>query len=233
MSINSQVKFWLAFLLVTSVVFSQVQLLEQGYSGLSVRGGGQYHPDIMTGTVGLEYNIEGRFTVGGLYGQVVEDTIFNSNADGLKVNSKVFGGYGVLEIIEPDKVFPLSLAFITDYSYYTGTGESGGLIVKSHNVSQIGGGPQVGSRFFVGTNGKFAPFAEYKFSYVNIARRKVPKETELWHDIGIALPYSHMVWAEKIGIFVDPRFYVRIGAGDELHFFSNFNVGVLFQLPAY
>jgi hypothetical protein len=221
---------FLLFGLVPVFVFGQVQLFERGSSGIVLPNIGVFaNPDIQEWRVGAEYNVEGKFAIGGYYSQPLSDTIFN---DRYGIISKIIHPYLYFEVIEPDKFVPISLSLKASYrfSHEEKELERGSKAIFRQRV--FSGGPIVGARFFVGKTGIIIPHAGYEFGYVIDIHRDAGKPENkthpLWHDINLGVVYNHM-FNELLGVVLEPKVTVRIGADDPVTFFVPFHVGLVLR----
>ncbi|MBF0433183.1 MAG: hypothetical protein HQK83_18025 [Fibrobacteria bacterium] len=193
-------KFLISFLSLCAIVSAQVQLFENGASGLVVKPGANIHPDIIDFTTAIEYTIEGKFTIGGFYSTPIEDSLFqkwpgitagNYTAGSVsvpvnaysKARSTSFGGYFSFEVIEPDRTFPLSFAI--DVSYFrhsleldlpyvdTTRATVHTLPLVSFERHYVTGGPVMGARFYLGSNSMIVPTAAYALNYVIESRKDI------------------------------------------------------------
>src|SRR5687767_5038114 len=101
----------LALALTTALpVYSQVQLFEAEVSGIIPYVSGKWNPGIQEYVVGLEYNIDGRTTLGFSYSRPIKDTLSFDPA----LKAYTINPYAIFEFIEPDNLKTFSFAIRTD-----------------------------------------------------------------------------------------------------------------------
>jgi hypothetical protein len=213
----------LALALMTALpVFSQVQLFEAEVSGIVPYVTGKWNQGIQEWTVGGEYNIDGRTTLGFAYSRPIKDTLsFDS-----KLHSFTINPYAIFEFIEPDNLKTFSFALRTDLisEDASRSSTSDTLDVTRFNAfsrTSIGGGPIFALRIFSSDRLALIPTAAYEFFYVTYKRDavtaagvagKFPKGKKLWHDLSGSCPF-HFILNEFNGITVEPKVTFKFGPG--------------------
>ncbi len=240
MRIKNFIHFVFLLTISMNVAFSQVQLFEQGYSGIVAKTGGAWHPKVNGSSSSIEYNIEGKTTLGISFSQNLVDTLFDFNRDTLstlipstiKTKATGYGAYVILELLEPDKLFPMSFSML--FAYNNTKGEITEGIITTSNQKQLiySTGPQIGARFYVGDNGSIVPFLEYTFSYVRQFRKhnfpQLKETTELWHSISVSSAYKHL-FGSSFGAFIDPKVNIRIGDTDKPELSAALHLGAFYR----
>ncbi len=212
--------FPLALALTTAIpVFSQVQLFEAEVSGIVPYVEGKWNQGIQEYVVGLEYNVDGRSTLGFNYSRPVSDTLTFDPA----LKAYAINPYAVFEFIEPDNLKTFSFALRTDFIHEDSNKPSTNDGTKLNNFSrtQIGGGPIFALRIFSSDKLVMIPTAAYEFFYVTYKRDQLttsgiqgqfPTGTNLWHDLSGSCPF-HFLFNEFNGLVVDPKVTVKFGSG--------------------
>jgi hypothetical protein len=210
----------IALALTTALpVFSQVQLFEAEVSGIIPYVAGKWNQGIQEYVVGLEYNIDGRTSLGVSYAKPLKDTLtFDPALKAYTVNP-----YAVFEFIEPDNLKTFSFAiradFINEDSNKPKTND--GTNLNSFSRTSIGGGPIFALRIFSSDKLVMIPTAAYEFFYVTYKRDdlsvagttgKFPEGTNLWHDLTGSCPF-HFILNEFNGISLEPKVTVKFGPG--------------------
>jgi hypothetical protein len=211
----------LAILLSTALpVLSQVQLFEAEVSGIVPYAGIKWNSGITEWITGLEYNIDGRTTLGFAYGQPLKDTLtFDPDLKSYTINP-----YGIFEFIEPDNLKTFSFAiradFVQEDTRAKAESTPANLRYNSFNRTQMGGGPQFALRLFSSDKLVMVPMAGYEFFYVTYQRNmlntttagKFPKGSYLWHDVVGSCAF-HIILNEFNGLTIEPKVTAKIGEG--------------------
>ena len=211
----------LALALSTAMpVLSQVQLFEAEVSGIVPYAGVKWNSGITEWTTGIEYNIDGRTTLGFGYSQPLKDTLtFDPDLKSYTINP-----YGIFEFIEPDNLKTFSFAiradFIQEDTRAKPSGTADELKYNSFSRTQMGGGPQFALRLFSSDKLVMVPMAGYEFFYVEYQRNFLnsstigtfPKGTYLWHDVVGSCAF-HILLNEFNGLTVEPRVTAKFGEG--------------------
>jgi hypothetical protein len=248
-----------------SVTYSQVQIFEQGQGGLVPYIGLRATPDLRKLNLGAEYNIEGKFSLGFNYRpnkilsvKTASDTLFQNHPikvifpDAEVVPTEI-NPYFSFELLEPDKLMPISFSFKISYSFIQGeyrvdsvenicsivagqtvcADQEVDVLIFKHKQHVVSGGPMIGWRFYIGPNGIITPLLSYEFNYFFEDRFE---PNSLWksnhpmrHDINAGVPYSHM-FNEHLGIMADPKLSIAIGTEKFLDMIFNLNVGLVLKL---
>jgi len=228
----------LSVLFSVSMALGQVQLLEQGASGLIPFVGANYNQSNTTLRAGAEYNIEGKFTIGGTYSHTFSDTLFQNSPDGEKILPFVVTPRIAFEFLEPDRVMPLSFTVQGSYSYSSGEDTEITLPIKStYTQHKYGGGPELGIRFFLAGTGVLVPCLGYSLYSIGTDQVKINptdgagkrnKEDLIVHDITIKSPFNYM-FSDLFGIVANPEVSVRIGGEKSPDFLISLDLGVLIK----
>ncbi len=256
-----------------SLSLAQVQLLEHNENAFSPRVGFVYEPSIMQWLLGAEYTIEGNFTLGCNYSssKFLADTLFKHvrdvnprlaskigvapYANEVKPESFVVNPYMFMEIIEPDKVFPLSFAIKLSWAYLSGDAllvpvdHRDSLLIfgnttwrdtidnpESHKYHHhdISLGGQVGARFFLATFSSLIFSGGYDFHYVfkekgGFIKTLEPNSTEeMWHDGVFETAYLHGL-SELLGISAGAKLTVRVQEDGTPMIFAVLNSGLVLK----
>jgi len=246
--------FGIIFSLLLSNLFCQVQLFEQGRSGFVPQGGVVISPNVQQWQAGGDYTIDGKFSLRLMYGQSIADTIFPLtngvysevvNDSTINISKTKILPYFIkptltFELVEPDKVMPLSFALEASFLFMKGKGDhiTYKFIGLKHKQSIISGGPNLGIRLFVGGKGLIVPNIAYNFNYAfeerfvfNVAKNnKHFKSDLLWHDIKVSSPFNYM-FTDMFGIAAFPELLVRIGGKEKfVDLIGTFNVGFVIRI---
>lgn len=210
----------LALVFATALpVLSQVQLFEAEVSGVVPYMAAKWNQGIQEAQVGLEYNIDGRTTLGFSYSKPLKDTLsFDPDLKAYTINP-----YAIFEFIEPDNLKTFSFAIRTDFIHEDANkSDTSNKTTKYNNFSrtQIGGGPQFALRIFSSDKLVMIPTVGYEFFYVTYSRKQLltpttgnPADgTNLWHDLTGSCPF-HFILNEFNGITVEPKVTVKFGPG--------------------
>ncbi|MDQ3001253.1 MAG: hypothetical protein M3Y08_08340 [Fibrobacterota bacterium] len=209
----------LALMLSTALpVLSQVQLFEAEVSGIVPFGGVKWNSGITEWVAGIEYNIDGRTTLGLTYGQPLKDTLtFDKDLKSYTLNP-----YAIFEFIEPDNLKSFSFAIRVDYIQEDTKAKPKGtedrLKYNSFSRTHIGGGPIFALRLFSSDKLVLIPSAGYEFFYVESKRNQLasstdgnfPKETFLWHDVMGSCSF-HFLINEFNGLNFEPKVIAKFG----------------------
>ncbi len=211
----------LAILLFTALpVLSQVQLFEAEVSGIVPYAAYKWNSGVSEWVTGLEYNIDGRTTLGFSYGQPLKDTLtFDPDLKSYTINP-----YGIFEFIEPDNLKTFSFAIRADFIQEDTRAKADDtppqLKYNSFSRTQIGGGPEFALRLFSSDKLVMIPMAGYEFFYVTYQRNVLnttttgnfPKGTFLWHDVVGSCAF-HFILNEFNGLTVEPKVTAKFGEG--------------------
>lgn len=268
--------------LVFSVSMSQVQLLDDGYSGIVLGPQIEASGKSQFGGASFQYIIESRFSLGVSYGQSLKDTLFEASSyTNVIYNSLLTGSgripypaskdsvtttfnkkptglriFGGMELIEPDKINPLSVSMHIGYSHYDATQK--GLITKANklvhpenqlldslfvqntpdgtlfdlNQNRLESGLHAGWRFYLGDKGTLTLLADYTFQWVK-EERTIGSNTndreEFWNDVGASAPLSYM-FSEIFGMYFTPQVTARLGSGDPI-IMGGAGLGLVVRFP--
>lgn len=216
-------------LMVGLPAFSQVQFFEQDVSGLIPHAGFKYSSGIQEYSLGIEYNIDGRISLGFEFAKPVSDTFsFDDKLRAYKVNP-----YAIFEFVEPGNLNNFSFAirgdFIHENTNKDTPTEGDTAMLNSFRRTALGGGPMFSLRIFGSEKVTMVPSVFYEFFYVSYHRDKLQNLSGdnddgyyLWHDLtaGYALQYR---FDEFNGVTFDPRIGLEFGEGrskDDLLSFS-------------
>jgi|GEM_PF-2222074 len=213
-------------------VFSQVQLFEQDLSGLRPYAGMKWNQSVTEAELGVEYNIEGRTTLGFAYNQPLSDTIkWDSSYTTDKPTAFILNPYVMFEFLEPGNLSNFSFAIKADM-YWENLNKSEDNLNSFRRIL-IGGGPVFSLRLWTSDRMAVIPSGAYEFFYVNwkkdlllapippsttVTRSNPSKGEGIAHDfIGSCSLYYK--FNEFQGISFDPQLVLKIGEGrstDEL-----------------
>ncbi|MDB5102462.1 MAG: hypothetical protein JWP91_151 [Fibrobacteres bacterium] len=210
----------LAMVLTALPVLSQVQLFESEVSGIVPFAGVKWNSGITEWEAGLEYNIDGRTSLGFSYAQPLKDTLsFDPDLKSYTINP-----YGLFEFIEPDNLKTFSFAIRADFIQEDTRAKASGtpefMKYNSFSRTQIGGGPQFALRLFSSDKMVIIPTAGYEFFYVTYNRNllnsnqggEFKEGTYLWHDV-IGSCAFHFLLNEFNGLTLEPRVTAKFGEG--------------------
>ena len=210
----------LALALMTAMpVFSQVQLFEAEESGIIPFVAAKWNQGIQEWVVGLEYNIDGRATLGFSYSKPLKDTLTFDPA----LKAYTINPYGIFEFIEPDNLKTFSFAIRTDYISEDASKPktTDGTSLNNFSRTAMGIGPIFSLRIFNSDKLVMIPTVAYEFYYVTFKRDQLtavgttgafPDGKNLWHDIWGSCPF-HFILNEFNGIMVEPKVTVKFGSG--------------------
>ncbi len=195
----SHAKWILPVIAALSIASAQVQLFEQDASGLVVSVGSQWSPGIAEYMADLEYNIEGRTTLGFKAMKPFADTLFQNYSDAQldkDLKAYLLGTYLILEFVEPGLVNMFSFAMRFDFSYEGAQKEETNF--NSFTRMILGGGPIFGFRFILNDYVNLLPTLGYTFSYAKYHRDLIPKPT-----VQIKNPFveGYVLWQDAYGAF--------------------------------
>lgn len=215
--------------------FSQVQLFEAEVSGLVPYAGVKWNSGITQALAGLEYNIDGRTSLGFSYAQPTSDTLsFDKDLHEYTINP-----YGIFEFIEPDNLKSFSFAIRADLIHEDtkekpkGTPDS--LKYNDFARTQIGGGPQFALRIFSSDKLAMIPSVGYELFYVTYHRNQLTSGGKagnfkdgvyLWHNLYAGCVF-HWIFNEFNGLSIEPKVVAKLGSGLSSNDLLNvdFNIG--------
>ncbi len=241
----------ISFVSIFSItVHAQVHLFEQGRSGLVIPVfAGNVTADIQSVDFGASYVVEGKFGLTGRYGTHLSDTAFKNDSayllDSIPLpsgaKSKFWNIEAAMEVIEPDKVYPISIVFKLGYKLvqfehqYTATylGSNVELLGRKHKMHNIYTGLTFGYRFFVGTRGLIVPSLDIYPQLLVNRRRNALGLDESYDTWGIqgggGLVYNQM-FTDFLGIMVEPRIFALYNHNDaELGILARLKLGLVLQ----
>lgn len=212
-----------AMAMAISPVFSQVQLFEAEVSGIVPHAGVTWNSGITQYFAGLEYNIDGRTTLGFEYAAPFEDTLtFDRD-----LNAYTIHPYGEFEFIEPDNLKTFSFAIRVDFIHEDTRAKPDNtpqaLKYNSFSRTQLGGGPIFALRLFSSERLAFVPAAGYEFLYVTFRKDYLDPAsggtsgifkdgTHLWHDVTGSCTV-HFKINEFNGLAFAPKVSAKFGDG--------------------
>lgn len=214
--------FTLALAISTAIpTFSQVQLFEAEVSGIVPFAALKWNQGIQEYVAGLEYNIDGRASLGFSFSKPLKDTIAFDPA----LKSYTINPYAIFEFIEPDNLKTFSFAIRTDYIHEDASKKStsDGTSLNSFSRTQIGGGPIFALRIFNSDKIVMIPTAAYEIFYVTTQTNQLisggtkgnfPKDNFLWHDLIGSCPF-HFIFDELNGMVVEPKVTAKFGEGHQ------------------
>lgn len=213
----------LAIAIASSPVFSQVQLFEAEVSGIVPHAGITWNSGITQYLAGLEYNIDGRTTLGFEYAAPLKDTLtFDPDLKAYTVHP-----YGEFEFIEPDNLKTFSFAIRVDFIHEDTRAKpentAPALKYNSFSRTWLGGGPIFALRIFNSEKLAFIPAAGYEFFYVTFRQDfldvasggtsgKFQDGNHLWHDVTGSCAV-HFILNEFNGLTFEPKVTARFGDG--------------------
>ena len=174
---------------------AQVQLFEQGHSGINPSASFLWNPSQMNYSVGFDYNIEGKTVLGMNFTKPLTENINHPNISSFSLNP-----FGEFEFVEPSIQRSFSFAVQAGYDWTTVTKEELSLeeLVPDENVrnnlsadlkdtildlfgdnlndfglNRIYGGPVFAYRVYVSDVFKIIPSASYEFGYVRLEQDSI------------------------------------------------------------
>jgi hypothetical protein len=199
---------------------SQVQLFEQDISGLVPHVVYKWNAGIQEYSLGLEYNIDGRTSLGFDFTKPVKDTFdFDPELKAYTVNP-----YAIFEFIEPGNLSNFSFAirgdFIHENSNKKNPTPQDADKLNTFRRSSIGGGPIFALRIFSSDKLAMVPSVGYEFFYVSYHRDRLDglaggdfdEGYYLWHDAVGGCAF-HYIISEFNGLTLEPRISLKIGEG--------------------
>jgi|GEM_PF-6561812 len=168
--------------------------------------------------------------------------------------SRVMRFYSGMEILEPDRINPLSFSLTTGFTkvHVNQKGISYTVIeieaepvdsllilvtpdVSIFTYNQVGLdiGLQAGYRFYAGNNGTITPLLGYTFHYISEERtigEKSDRSEPIWNDISFLVPSSYM-FNETLGISFNPSLVARLGSQPSLILFGGVSLGLIVRFP--
>jgi len=222
---------------------TQVQIFERGLGGIVPNFGGMFQDEKIFWSGGFEYNIESRSSIGVTYSQPLEENRFDDDPlyDNETLSSFSISPYLHLEIMEPDKVFPLGVTLNVMYTY-DGVSQNNddGNLNRQFQENRFEGGPEFNGRFYIGSLDMLVPSVGYGLVYfTNTKRNASPVVTDLAgpivsddgfrHNFHIRAIYNHM-FNEKMGLVADPRLTVQIDSDSEINIAARLKLGLVLKI---